>query len=355
MICISGKHRSLSSSKDTPNEKSYSHSSSSDRDHKKYHKSHHSDKHRSSQGQHQKHDRNKDKKREHSRSSSKTEHDEKPIISSSVGESTDRHGKSSEKKIDKEAKKEMEKKREQKLKNFEEKVNQNYNLKSDKYAAIDMFAPKPLKMPSVPTQRNSITTSPILAPSPAASGPKSPPVFGLKTPPAFGQGLQSALASSSNAFSKDSLHTKKDLEKRKIPSSSTTSSATALSQGQQRQNDKAAALCKESTTNSDRKRVEKIKEQLRREREKSGSANSPTTSPSVTDAEPSEKTRKIFPELPVSKCDGDKLEQHKDDFAATKRRLEEARARKMADIYKQKEMDRYIYLYSSLGSFGNEF
>ena len=166
-------------------------------------------------------------------------------------------------------------------------------------------------------------------------------MFGLKTPPAFGQSMQSsALTSSSNTFSKDSLNTKKDLEKGKIPSSSATSSSNVLSHSVQRHNDKSPAICKEANSSSDRKRVEKIKEQLRKEREKSNSTNSPTTSPSVTDIEPNEKPRKIFPELPVSKCDGDKLEQHKDDFAATKRRLEEARARKMADLDRQKEMER---------------
>merc|ERR1711997_1450669 len=46
-----------------------------------------------------------------------------------------------------------------------------------------------------------------------------------------------------------------------------------------------------------------------------------------------------FPELPVSKCDGDKIEQHKDDYVVTKRRLEEARERKMADAHRKKEID----------------
>jgi len=61
---------------------------------------------------------------------------------------------------------------------------------------------------------------------------------------------------------------------------------------------------------------------------------------SATEAEIVEKPRKLFPELPVTKCDGDKIEQHKDDFATTKRRLEEARARKMADVQKKKEIDK---------------
>ena len=65
----------------------------------------------------------------------------------------DRRDKHSDKKVDKDAKKEMEKKREQKLKNFEEKVNQTYKLKSDKYEDIDMFAPKQLKIPSNITQK----------------------------------------------------------------------------------------------------------------------------------------------------------------------------------------------------------
>ena len=49
----------------------------------------------------------------------------------------------------------MEKKREQKLKNFEKKVNQTYKLKSDKYEAIDMFAPKQIKLSSSFNQKAS--------------------------------------------------------------------------------------------------------------------------------------------------------------------------------------------------------
>ena len=52
----------------------------------------------------------------------------------------------------------MEKKREQKLKTFEEKVNQTYKLKSDKYEAIDMFAPKQIKNPTFPSPKTSSTT-----------------------------------------------------------------------------------------------------------------------------------------------------------------------------------------------------
>ena len=51
----------------------------------------------------------------------------------------------------------MEKKRELKLKTFEEKVNQTYKLKSDKYEAIDMFAPKQTKTPTVPNAKSSST------------------------------------------------------------------------------------------------------------------------------------------------------------------------------------------------------
>ena len=104
--------------------------------------------------------------------------------------------------------------------------------------------------------------------------------------------------------------------------------------------DKSPTSSKDAISNYDRKKVEKIKEQLRKEREKNVASTSPNISSSVTDPEPNEKARKIFPELPVIKCDGDKLEQHKDDYAATKRRLEEARARKMADIYRKKEIER---------------
>ena len=76
-----------------------------------------------------------------------------------------------------------------------------------------------------------------------------------------------------------------------------------------------------------------------KEREKIVHTSS-TMAYSATEAEIVEKPRKLFPELPVTKCDGDKIEQHKDDFATTKRRLEEARARKMADVQKKKEIDK---------------
>ena len=76
-----------------------------------------------------------------------------------------------------------------------------------------------------------------------------------------------------------------------------------------------------------------------KERERSSVPTSPKAS-IKTETDSNEKPRKIFPELPVSKCDGDKIEQHKDDYATTKRRLEEARARKMADIHRKKEIDR---------------
>ena len=69
-------------------------------------------------------------------------------------------------------------------------------------------------------------------------------------------------------------------------------------------------------------------------------STSSTTAYSASEAEIVEKPRKLFPELPVTKCDGDKIEQHKDDFATTKRRLEEARARKMADVQKKKEIEK---------------
>ena len=160
-------------------------------------------------------------------------------------------------------------------------------------------------------------------------GLKTSPCFSFKTTTAFGQSTTSSVpASSSNNFSKNSPINKSS----KIPSSSSTSLITE-------NNEEKLSVCKQSNSNNDRRKVEKIKEQLRKEREKHGATMSPKIS-SREDAEMSEKARKIFPELPVSKCDGDKIEQHKDDYASTKRRLEEARARKMADEYKKKELER---------------
>ena len=95
----------------------------------------------------------------------------------------------------------------------------------------------------------------------------------------------------------------------------------------------------ENVINFERKKVDRIKEQIKKEREHNVASSSPK-SLTKGDSDTSDKSRKIFPELPVSKCDGDKIEQHKDDYVATKRRLEEARARKMADIHRKKEMDK---------------
>ena len=170
----------------------------------------------------------------------------------------------------------------------------------------------------------------------AATTPLSP-TLNLKTPLPFGNSSQlHVLASSSNSFSKDSPIKKRDVE-REYPASPNISSSSPG----QKNADKLAVFSKDNTiSSSDRKKVEKIKEQLRKEREKNVFTSSPNIStPNVPDADSNEK-RKFFPELPVSKCDGDKLEQHKDDFADTKKRLEEARARKMADNYRKKEIEK---------------
>ena len=89
----------------------------------------------------------------------------------------------------------------------------------------------------------------------------------------------------------------------------------------------------------DRKKLDRIKEQIKRERELNIISASPKNF-IKDDSDSNEKARKIFPELPVSKCDGDKIEQHKDDYVVTKRRLEEARERKIADAHRKKEIDK---------------
>ena len=95
----------------------------------------------------------------------------------------------------------------------------------------------------------------------------------------------------------------------------------------------------ENSNKYDRKKVDRIKEMLRKERELNLSSSSPKSF-MKEDSDTSEKARKVFPELPVSRCDGDKIEQHKDDYVLTKRRLEEARERKMADAHRKKEIDK---------------
>ena len=169
------------------------------------------------------------------------------------------------------------------------------------------------------------------ASTPSAIGLKTPPSFGSKTPPTFSLGTsESLLESSSNSTSKSLAFKKKDPVNSKSPSISTTPT---------KPNTTVKACSKDFVNNNERKKVEKIKEQLLKEREKIVYTSS-TMAYSATEAEIVEKPRKLFPELPVTKCDGDKIEQHKDDFATTKRRLEEARARKMADVQKKKEIDK---------------
>ena len=133
------------------------------------------------------------------------------------------------------------------------------------------------------------------------------------------QNTASVSASSSNFIPKD-----KEGQKRKEQEKTNTTSSFGSN---------------ENAINYERKKVDRIKEQLKKEREHNVASSSPK-SLTKGDSDTSDKARKIFPELPVSKCDGDKIEQHKDDFVATNRRLEEARARKMADIHRKKEMDK---------------
>ena len=52
--------------------------------------------------------------------------------------------------------------------------------------------------------------------------------------------------------------------------------------------------------------------------------------------------RRSLPALPVSKCDGDKLKQHKDDFNDTKRLLNEARQRRVEQLEREKEEKRRL-------------
>ena len=147
-------HHSSSSSKQShhssSNHHSSRHKSSSSKDHRR--SSHDSSTNEHKHG-HYSHHRDKDRKHSSS-SSSKREHDtENKGLTKGEHRSARHHDGHGTSERHKETKREMEKKREQKLKSCEEKVNQTYKLKSDKYAAIDMFAPKPQKMPMTPLQR----------------------------------------------------------------------------------------------------------------------------------------------------------------------------------------------------------
>ena len=143
--------------------------------------------------------------------------------------------------------------------------------------------------------------------------------------PSSGSTIASEHQRTPSVFAFSSNTSNKELDKRK---------------GDQEKMDVIALVTNNENANKyDRKKLDRIKEQIKKERELNIISASPKNF-NKDDSDSNEKARKIFPELPVSKCDGDKIEQHKDDYVVTKRRLEEARERKIADAHRKKEIDK---------------
>ena len=223
-------------------------SSSKEKSKSRHHSHHHKERrHSSSKSKHRDRDRERERDRE------RKHHDDRKKESKK------------EKKDDKKDKKEKEKR----MIKIEEKVNEAFTLKSDKFKSFDMFAPKPKPKPHVSLPRSSASSSSSMTSPSPSFGAVTPPTFGTKTPPSFGS---------------------------KTPASGKTRSPSKHN------------VSKE------------VKKQLMREK--------------AARLELLEPQRKVFPELPVSRCDGDKLKQHEDDFLQAKRKLE----RKRQELLEQKEL-----------------
>jgi hypothetical protein len=194
----------------------------------------------------------------------------------------------------KEKVKEREKKKEQeriRLEKIEEKINQRDMLKSEKFKSFDMFAPKAPKPKNTPiisavTPRLERSTSATLA-SPVAS-----PTIGGKT-------LFAAKSTSLPSYTSSNVkssNTSKEIDFSRSNSKSSSKSKTLSSQS-------SSDACREAALSGDSPIFE----------------------------------RRVPPELPVSKCDGDKRKQHESDFHDTKRLLDEARQRREAAHQREKE------------------
>eukprot|EP00095_Tigriopus_kingsejongensis_P001803 maker-scaffold10_size831480-snap-gene-0.16 protein:Tk01803 transcript:maker-scaffold10_size831480-snap-gene-0.16-mRNA-1 annotation:"PREDICTED: uncharacterized protein LOC100872180" len=166
------------------------------------------------------------------------------------------------------------------LQEIEKKIKEK-----DKFSDFDMFAPKPPKPkpvltrpPSSASSRGSLSPGPLGSKSPLAFGAKSPLAFGSKTPPTFGSKPPPSFGSKTPpAFGRAEVKTSIDPEKLKM-----------------------------------------IKDKARQEHVEAAQK--------VAAVE-----RRVFPEFPLSKSEGDKLKQHEVDILEAKKRLEEARQRRLVE------------------------
>ena len=259
-------------------------------------KSHHhtsssrDDKHRHS------HSSSKSKKRDKDRDREKDRHDRK------------RHERRDRDRDDrsdpKEKVKEREKKKEQermKLEKIEESISKREKLKSEKFKAFDMFAPKTPKSKSTPI---------ICALTPRLERTNSGGIMSAISSPAIGGKSIFATKSSATTSQASSKSSKKEVE---------FSRSNSKSGG----NNHPSTEVKSSSSKNKNSSSSKSSSDACREAALSGS------SPIFE--------RRVLPELPVSKCEGDKRKQHESDFHDTKRLLDEARQRREAAHQREKD------------------
>lgn len=274
-------------------------------------------------------------------SSSSSNHKERRKSSSSSSSSSSRKEAEKNGSKDKETSKEAKKKEKEKekdrlekekirLEKIERKIKEKSNMKSEKFTDFDMFAPKPPKPktplssrpPSSASSGAASPLNPFGAKTPPAWGSKTPPAFGLKTPPAFGNKLlpkESPSSKASSCSSASSSSNNSPLAKFDKTSSFLSSDSKKL----------------ERRTSQDHKQHPPVpqtptqKERVQTPRKRS---SEPKLEEIFGQNRPLE--RKVYPELPVPKDEGDKLKQHEDDIIETKRRLEEARQRRLEEKYR---------------------
>merc|ERR1712083_1214 len=216
-------------------------------------------------------------------------------------EKSDSASSSNEKEHKREHKSKKSEESKQKLAQIEAKVKEKFVMKSDKFQAFDMFAPKTpkIKKPLIAnlSQTGSSPSNQVTTTMGSKSVPSSP-----ATP--------SSMSSTKPVFP---AHEKKV---------STPSNTSQNSTGSVKKE-----IHKSSMSSNEKKSVGK-----------SHKKSSSESSPFIVHEPRVKNLQKIYPELPVPQTEGiDKERQHQDDMLETKRRLEEARQRKMAEIKKEKE------------------
>ncbi|TRY76553.1 hypothetical protein TCAL_02667, partial [Tigriopus californicus] len=193
-----------------------------------------------------------------------------------------------------------------KLQAIEKKIKEK-----DKFSDFDMFAPKPPKPkavlsrpPSSASSKGSASPLAFGAKSPLAFGSKTPPAFGSKTPPAFGSKTPPSFGSKTPPV----------FGHKSQPKANGSHVANGLKPPPPLIKTSSAGTGSPGPDNDKMKKVKAEKEKIDKD------------SPKVE--------RKVFPELPLPKTNGDKLKQHEVDILEAKQRLEEARQKRLVEIKK---------------------